>query len=120
MEARTICSRSWIRAQRGNLFAQFGILFGSEVGFLMSRARLYQTAVKVIPYPDLFRMTPILLSPIALIAGLMASWRFGVDAGWTDSFVVSDGFLSHWQVWLAMAIAIQWSAVHLDRLLKKG
>jgi len=49
----------------------------------------------------------------------MACWRFGVDAGWTDSFAVTDGLFSHWQVWLALAIGIQWSAVRLERLLKR-
>jgi hypothetical protein len=85
----------------------------------MSRARLYQTTAKVLPYQELVRMTPTLLSPVAVIAGLMACWRFGVDAGWTDSFVVSSGLFSHWQVWLAFAIGIQWSAVRLDRLIKR-
>jgi len=85
----------------------------------MSRARLYQTTVKVLPYPELVRMTPTLLSPVAVIAALMACWRFGVDAGWTDSFAVTDGLFSHWQVWLALAIGIQWTAVRLERLLKR-
>jgi len=86
----------------------------------MSRARLYQTTVKVLPYHELVRMTPMLLSPVAVIFGLMAFWRFGVDAGWTDPFAVTDGLFSHWQVWLAMAIGIQWTAVRLDRLVKRG
>jgi hypothetical protein len=85
----------------------------------MSRARLYQSTVKAIPYQELVRMTPTLLSPLAVLAALMASWRFGADAGWTDSFVVTDGLFSHWQVWLAAAIGIQWVAIRLERLIKQ-
>lgn len=85
----------------------------------MSRARLYQTTVKAIPYQELVRMAPTLLSPLAALAALMACWRFGADAGWTDSFVLTDGLLSHWQVWLAVAIGIQWMAIRLDRLVKQ-
>lgn len=65
-------------------------------------------------------MIPMLLSPVALIAAVMAFWRFGADAGWTDTFVLSDGLMSHWQVWLAMAIGIQWISMRLDRAVKRG
>ena len=86
----------------------------------MSRARLYQSTVKAVPYQEVGKMIPMLLSPVALIAAVMALWRFGADAGWTDSFVVSNGFMSHWQVWLAIAIGIQWISGRLDRLVKRG
>ena len=85
----------------------------------MNRTRIYQSTAKAIPYQELVRMAPLLLSPIAVIAALMACWRFGADTGWTDSFVLSEGLLSHWQVWLALAIGIQWSAIRLDRLVKR-
>jgi hypothetical protein len=65
-------------------------------------------------------MIPMLLSPVALIAAIMAFWRFGADAGWTESFVVSGGLMSHWQVWLAMAVGIQWISLRLDRRVKRG
>lgn len=86
----------------------------------MNRARIYQSAIykasaKAIPYQDLARMAPTLLSPLAAIAVVMAFWRFGSDIGWTDTFVLTDGLLSHWQVWLALAIGIQWGAVRLNR-----
>ncbi len=65
-------------------------------------------------------MIPMLLSPVALIAAVMAFWRFGADAGWTDTFVVSNGFLSHWQVWLGIAAGIQWISSRLDQRVKRG
>ena len=64
-------------------------------------------------------MTPTLLTPLAAIAALMAIWRFGVDVGWSDAFAISDGMLSHWEVWLALAIAIQWTAKRLDQRIRR-
>ena len=84
----------------------------------MNRAHLYQSTVKAIPFPEMARMTPTLLSPLAALAALMACWRFGVDTGWTGSFAVADGLLSHWQVWLAAAIGIQWLAHRLQMRAK--
>jgi hypothetical protein len=86
----------------------------------MSRVSLYRTAAKALPYQELGRMIPMLLSPVALIAAVMAFWRFGADAGWTDTFVVSNGFLSHWQVWLGIAAGIQWISSRLDQRVKRG
>ena len=86
----------------------------------MNRARLQQATVRVLPYQDLIRMTPMLLSPVAVLAALMAAWRYGVDAGWTDSFAVTDGLFSHWQVWLGLAVAIQWASHRLDGLAKRN
>ncbi len=84
----------------------------------MSRARLYQLTVKAVPFPEMARMSPLLLSPLAALAALMACWRFGVDTGWTGSFIVAGGLLSHWQVWLAAAIGIQWLAHRLETRMK--
>ena len=44
----------------------------------------------------------LLLTPIAATAGALAAWRFGVEAGWTNTFFIASGFLSHWQVWCAV------------------
>ena len=71
------------------------------------------------PYRELVQMAPLLLSPVSLIAAIMAVWRFGSDAGWTDSFFVADGLWSHWQVWLGLAVAIQWSAIRLTRRVSR-
>jgi len=58
----------------------------------------------------------LLLTPVAAGAGALAAWRFGADAGWTNSFFVADGFLSHWQVWCAFAIGMQVCAWSLGRI----
>lgn len=57
-----------------------------------------------------------LLTPVALAGYVLAAWRFGADMGWTDEFFISGGLLSHWQVWLAMSVGVQLTAVHLDRM----
>jgi hypothetical protein len=49
----------------------------------------------------------LLLTPTAFSALALATWRFGVDAGWTGAFFIAHGFLSHWQVWLAFAIGAE-------------
>ena len=54
-----------------------------------------------------------LLKPVALVAYVLSVWRLGADLHWTDAFFISSGLFSHWQVWLALAIATQATAAHL-------
>lgn len=54
-----------------------------------------------------------LLTPVALTAYVLAGWRLGADMNWTGEFFVSRGLFSHWQVWLALAIAMQVTAAQL-------
>ncbi len=49
----------------------------------------------------------VLLKPVAVIALVLGIWRFGTDIGWTEDFVISNGLFSHWQIWIALAIALQ-------------
>jgi hypothetical protein len=56
-----------------------------------------------------------LLTPVAVLAGVLSVWRLGNDPGWTNGFFIADGFLSHWQVWLVFAAGIQMSALGLNR-----
>ena len=58
-----------------------------------------------------------LLTPLAVTAGVVSIWRLGTDPGWTNGFFIAQGFLSHWQVWLAAAIGIQVLAFSLNRLV---
>jgi len=57
----------------------------------------------------------LLLTPVAVAAGALAVWRFGVDAGWTGTFFISGGILSHWQVWSALAISAEICAYILSQ-----
>jgi hypothetical protein len=55
----------------------------------------------------------LLLTPVAATAGALAAWRFGVEAGWTNTFFIAHGLLSHWQVWCAFAITLEACAYSL-------
>ena len=53
----------------------------------------------------------------ALIAAL---WRLGNGLNWTERFAFSQGLLSHWQIWLALAILLQVAATILQRDSRGG
>ena len=61
-----------------------------------------------------------LLPPSALAAGILAIWRVAADLNWTNSFAISSGIFSHWQVWLGAAVALQMCARALNRYGKSG
>jgi hypothetical protein len=61
----------------------------------------------------------LLLTPVAAAAGALAAWRFGVEAGWTNTFFIAHGFLSHWQVWGAFAIGLQICASSLSQRIAR-
>ena len=54
-----------------------------------------------------------LLKPVALVAYVLSIWRLGADLNWTGDFFIANGLFSHWQVWLALAVATQLTATHL-------
>ncbi|MCZ2151565.1 MAG: hypothetical protein LC126_27805 [Bryobacterales bacterium] len=56
-----------------------------------------------------------LLTPAAVMAGVLAVWRICADIGLTGEFAISKGFFSHWQVWLAVAAVLQILAFALNR-----
>jgi hypothetical protein len=51
-----------------------------------------------------------LIRNLALASGVLGAWRLGVDLGWTQDFFISSGIGSHWQVWLALAVALNAAA----------
>ena len=51
---------------------------------------------------------------------MLAFWRIAADLNWTSSFAISSGLFSHWQVWLAAAVALQLCARALNRYGKSG
>jgi hypothetical protein len=48
-----------------------------------------------------------LLTPAALVALVLGLWRLCADLGWAGAFVISGGFFSHWQVWIALSIGLK-------------
>jgi hypothetical protein len=61
-----------------------------------------------------------MLTPAALLATVLALWRIAADLSWAGSFAISEGFFSHWQVWLGTAALLQLCAHLLNRYAKNG
>jgi len=61
-----------------------------------------------------------LLPPSAMAAAVLALWRVAADLNLTNSFAISSGIFSHWQVWLLAAVALQVCARALNRYGKSG
>jgi hypothetical protein len=61
-----------------------------------------------------------LLTPAALTACVLAVWRIAAGLNWTNSFAISSGIFSHWQVWLGAAVALQLCSRLLNRYGKGG
>ena len=87
----------------------------------MRIAALWQTApdwlevIAQVQFRPALSLAGLLLTPVAVVAGTLGAWRFGADAGWTNTFFIANGLLSHWQVWCAFAIGLQASAYTLKR-----
>jgi hypothetical protein len=56
-----------------------------------------------------------LLRPAALMASALGFWRIAADLQWTNSFAISSGLFSHWQVWLGGAALLQLCSFALNR-----
>jgi hypothetical protein len=72
-------------------------------------------AISQVRYRRAGSLLGLLMTPIAVAAGAVAAWRFGVDAGWTSKFFIAGGLLSHWQVWCAFAISAETGSYLLIR-----
>lgn len=56
-----------------------------------------------------------LLTMLAIGCGSLGLWRVGTDLEWTEEFFIGNGFLSHWQVWIGAAVAMQYTSWWLAR-----
>lgn len=59
-----------------------------------------------------------LLTPGAVMAAALAAWGIAAGMNVAGPFAISTGFFSHWQVWLAAAVALQLCAIRLNRFAK--
>jgi hypothetical protein len=60
-------------------------------------------------------VTSSLMTPVAVMAAALGVWRMAADLKWTGEFAISKGIFSHWQVWIAVAVAVQFAAFLLHR-----
>ena len=94
-------------ARAAAILAEASSTFVSKIQPLVEEAAI---GVRYVVEPQLMGVLSILLAPASLIAMVFGIWRLGADLGWTGAFVISDGFFSHWQVWLALAFAFRLAA----------
>ena len=59
-----------------------------------------------------------LMTPIAVTAWSFGFWRLAADLGWTGAFIISSGLFSHWQVWFAIGVMVQFASLYLQRIAK--
>ena len=59
-----------------------------------------------------------LLTLVSISCASLGMWRIGTDLDWAGDFVFSHGLLSHWQVWIGMAAAVQYGCWRLTRYAK--
>lgn len=64
---------------------------------------------------QVMRLCVALMTPVSLLAFVLAAWRLGADLGFTGEFAIGHGFFSHWIVWAAIGIGIQFFANTLNR-----
>ena len=60
------------------------------------------------------------LNPASALALGMVLWRLAYDLEWTGRFAISGGLFSHWQVWMALALALQVVEARLARSGQRG
>jgi hypothetical protein len=60
-------------------------------------------------------MSGLFLTLVAVLALALGVWRLGVDPGWTSAFFITEGLLSRYQLWFAVAIGGQTSAFIINR-----
>jgi hypothetical protein len=56
-----------------------------------------------------------LMTPLALMAWTLGVWRIAADMKWAGEFAITAGLFSHWQVWFAVGVAVQFAAFLLSR-----
>jgi ABC-type amino acid transport system permease subunit len=56
-----------------------------------------------------------LLVPVCVLAWMFALWALGADMNLTGSFAFSGGLLSHWQVWVGIALLLHAAVYLLNR-----
>lgn len=56
-----------------------------------------------------------LLTPVTVMAIVLACWRLAADFRATVDFPITAGLFSHWQVWLTGAAILEFFAIILSR-----
>jgi hypothetical protein len=95
---------AWMRA--ASAFTYTNSLLPAAVRRFFSRVVIASEAA--------LNVLPALLTPASVVALVLGVWRISSDLGWTEQFLIVNGFFSHWQVWIALAIVLQIAASSLS------
>ena len=98
-------------ARTGSVFAEASAASLGRVQVLVEQSVLKTNARLG---RDFASLLAVFLTPAAMLALVFGLWRVSADLGWTESFVISSGLFSHWQVWMALAIALKLTASSLQ------
>jgi hypothetical protein len=55
------------------------------------------------------------LTIVSVVCFVMSVWKLSAEMGWAGAFFIPTGVLSHWQVWIAGAVAAQLVSFRLTR-----
>jgi hypothetical protein len=69
---------------------------------------------------DIVKLGSDLLTIAAISCASFGVWRMGVDFGWASDFVIQNGLLSHWQVWIGATAGFLYLNGRLPELLRKA
>ncbi len=56
-----------------------------------------------------------LLTLVSVACFTMSVWKLLSEMGWVGKFFIAEGVFSHWQVWIAGAVAAQLVSFRLSR-----
>lgn len=74
----------------------------------------------VVPMEEIAGTAAEVLGPAAVLAAVMALWRIGADLHVTGPFFLTEGVMSHWQIWFVIAAALQVKGVWLRRWSRRA
>jgi hypothetical protein len=102
MRAGTTLQPAWART--ASIVSETSSTFGGKMQVMLEQtARSARTLFD----EQLANIFVAFLTPASVVALVLGLWRFTADAGWTEAFLISGGFFSHWQVWIALAIGLK-------------
>ncbi len=61
-----------------------------------------------------------MLTLVSICLCSLGMWRLSEDVGLAGDFIVTDGFLSHWQVWIGSAVITQYGCWRLTRYANRA
>ena len=69
---------------------------------------------------DIVKLGSDLLTMAAIGCASFGVWRMGVDFGWSNDFVIQNGLLSHWQVWIGATAGFLYLNGRLPHFLRRA